>query len=508
MSKNEALINDDELPSDSLLRSSLLVLSVAAVVSIPFLLGGGVATLSRPLWFDELLTYVLVADDSPSHSLQAIADGVDYNPPMLHLSNRLFAFLFGGPSEFSLRLFALLSMVLALAGLYLILRTSWEPLVCLVAIFALNCQPLIVDQASQARFYGPWCASAVWFAWFLLRVSRSENRAAHLALAISSVALCTIHYFGVIALMLISLAHFWRNRRPCPRPVWGFAAILTGPLALLACTPFYLGQRAALTVPTWIDPPDLAQINRFLGTIAPLTQLALVATLAYLCITFLPRKSGNRVPTLSATVDEPFAGLAGLVALPAVLLVFSWLVQPAMVPRYATVSVLAFAPVLAWLAARIPRPLLALLLVWFCLSGAFQWMAVAAAERRHAKDREQLAEAIRNSDPSVPVLFEDKLTLFPLLFYSPDIQERCFYLDFEPEQISRPTAFRLVSRDVVRSFSRHYDHVRLFELANLNKYPRLLVVPIEDDLSGRKEFQSYNIRRYAGGLFELEASQP
>src|SRR5262249_2170405 len=125
--------------------------------------------LQRHFWLDEIYTQTLVSDPDLGHAMAALAGGVETHPPTLYALLRLYTALLGGASEVTLRTFALLSVIGALLGLYVGLRTVYGSLVALTPVLAIWGHGLVVHHAFEARFYGPLLAGAVWFAYFLNR---------------------------------------------------------------------------------------------------------------------------------------------------------------------------------------------------------------------------------------------------------------------------------------------------------------------------------------------------
>ena len=100
-------------------------------------------------WRDEDVDTLLAdserySDPDLAHALQALANVVDTNPPNLHLLLRLWTGLIGSQSETVFRCFALLSMFLALCGIYVVLRDVFAPLPALAGVLAVWCHPLIL----------------------------------------------------------------------------------------------------------------------------------------------------------------------------------------------------------------------------------------------------------------------------------------------------------------------------------------------------------------------------
>src|SRR5262249_8144528 len=246
-------------------------------------------------WLDEIYTHTLTADPDLGHALRALAAGVETHPPTYYLLLRLFTAVYGECSETALRVFALLAVVVALIGLYVLLRMAFAPLAAFAGVLAVWGHGLVIHHAFEARFYGPWLAATVWFAYFLARCRVSAHRLrTDSLLAVSSLLLCTIHYFGIITLTLIVGFELCFHRSPGKFRASGWLAVMAGPVALLACVPLLLNQRAAFTVPTWVAAPTLSsvvQIGTWVLLPASLTAVLVVCWFSTLfrTLTGMPR---------------------------------------------------------------------------------------------------------------------------------------------------------------------------------------------------------------------------
>ena len=128
----------------------LILLSVVVVLS-------GTVSLHRPLWMDEVHSWILITDVDAAHSLRALSDGADYNPPVYFLFARMLDLLPGGVTEFSLRLLSAGIMTTAIVFTCLTLMRSFSPGTSLIAVIPIAAHPLVVDQFAEVRFYPLWC---------------------------------------------------------------------------------------------------------------------------------------------------------------------------------------------------------------------------------------------------------------------------------------------------------------------------------------------------------------
>jgi hypothetical protein len=458
--------------------------------------------INRHFWLDELFTFRIVADPDLMHSLRAVQSGTDANPPVLLFLLRTLSYFTGGASEQTFRFFSLASVMAALVGLYVGLRQDFGVLASAAAVLAIWAHPLVLDKAFDGRFYGPWLALVVWFAYLFRQALRGRaNAVTYTLLGATAVLLCTIHYFGVVTLGLVACTGWILMR-----PAWAvarraFYVSALGPLALLICIPvFLIGQRRALMAPTWIKlaaPGDLLNFIRsvllpyHLGAV-----LVTAAASAALSASFVKANSSD-VPESSPSV---WWGIIGVLLLVPFLIVFSYAVQPATTERYAFPAVAALAPVTAFAVSRM-RWFWAVALCGFLLLVSSSQMRTEA--RRYAdidQDTDTLIEVLRSETASndVPIIFESNHEAFVLGRYAPDLAARSFYLDYEPDQLAVHKAIRLHDRDMARIHARIYGQPRLMKWEVVQTLPRVLLVKgsvydnrvshaplIEHEISGR-----------------------
>src|SRR5207253_8559564 len=188
--------------------------------------------------------------------------------------------------------------------------------VAVVGALVLWAHPLVIHHAFEARFYAPLMAATALVAWSL----GVPGRRGQVLLAVFSILLCTLHYFGVLVLILLIGGAIGSGRRS-RRNLWAAAF---GPLAMLACLPILLQQRAALPHKTWLSDLDSAAVWQFAKELTCLPVL-LVFVAAYVVGRFTKMR-GIRISL--------FAPLLALLAMPLLLLLISVTVQPVMLARY------------------------------------------------------------------------------------------------------------------------------------------------------------------------------
>jgi 4-amino-4-deoxy-L-arabinose transferase-like glycosyltransferase len=98
--------------------------------------------------------------------------------------------------------------------------------------------------------------------------------------------------------------------------------------------PIYLSQRHGTSVPTWLEPATLVEVNKFLILLFPVLTIVIVV-LAWWVDRLCAKREFDEVPTA-----RPLAGLFGLTFLFVPLLVISFAMQNVLLHRY-TIAMIA-----------------------------------------------------------------------------------------------------------------------------------------------------------------------
>jgi hypothetical protein len=487
-------------------------LLLLAGIALQVGLSGSTYLLQRHFWLDEIYTHTLVSDPDLGHALKALSGGVETHPPTLYALLRVFTTLSGGCNEIALRSFALLSVIGALLGLYVVLRTAYAPLVALTPVLAIWGHGLVVHHAFEARFYGPMLAGAIWFAYFLNR-SRAPGarRPILVLLAVSSLFLCTIHYFGIISFGLVAAFEllFHRPVDRTPKAAWLAASL--GPLALAACLPLLVSQRAAFTVPTWVRSPTLstiAELGTWILLPASFAAVLLAAWLSTLLQKLVPPKGH---PPATGEEVTAMAGLTGLVFMPAFLILFSFAVQPVWVERYALSAVAGLAPAVAFLVARIVRVGVLGLIVFFLVVSTQQLRNQTVEAREQDQRTDALIATLRQPDGGGPIICEHLSAQYVLHHYAPDLAP--FFVDHEPGQTDCRQNEYFFSRDLCRNYQAHYTVPKTIPweaLPNMSPRYRLIAgVPwSRSKVTFLRHYPAFEMHELEHGLYQLVAAEP
>jgi hypothetical protein len=434
-----------------------------------------VATLfSRDFWLDEIYTHTLVADPDMAHAGRALAAGVETHPPALYLLLRAFTFVAGACDEVTLRALALLSVGLGLAGVYCCLRGAFAAPASLAAVLLLWCHPLVEAHAFEARFYGPWLAGLVWFAFFLARCRAGGGGwSARLGAAACAVFVCTVHYLGILSLGLVVAGELVARRLAGMPLRGGLASAALGPLALAACLPLLARQRTALTVATWVPPATAERSLAFLKDI--FLDPYLVPLVVTVWVFFLVRdvRSGGG----GAGGLLPLAGLTALLLFPLALVTFSWVAQSVLEPRYALVAAAGLGPAAASLLAPLPRRWAWAVSAYLVVVSALGLSALASRYREEDGKTRELIAALRAGTDAADVIFESPVRMYVVCRYAPDLARRCYLMDFERGDFRPIHDSRLFVRDLARRYAEYYSPTSLRPWRSLRGLPRFYLVP-------------------------------
>jgi hypothetical protein len=420
-----------------LARRELWIAAVAvlSVLLVPLLVPALRPLITRPLWLDELHTWLLSRELPSSRLVSQLERGADFNPPLLYVVDSLLLYLLpASKTQIVLRLTSLLAVAGTMLLLYRIHRGRFGVVASAAGALAPLANFTVVWQLFEARFYSPWLLLTVAVAWALEQVvEHPRSRVRFAALVLLAAATCLVHYFGIISLGCLALGVVVKLRQPSRlwRPLLG---LVLGMLALVAWMPVYAAQAQVVSVHTWVPAPTLRTLYDFLReTLAYPPYLIVVAV----AIGFAVLRRAPRRPPITPSVAQ--AALLGLLAMPIVLVVFSVLLQPVHIPRYAFPALAGASVLVALATSRLPRPLAMLVLV-----------ALLANYGKHEVKRARMARAfslnvtsaVRDvngvaGDPR-PVVSLDRFSLYPTALSAANRNARL--------------AFLVIPRDTIRAY--------------------------------------------------------
>jgi hypothetical protein len=209
-------------------------------------------------------------------------------------------------------------------------------------------------------------------------------------------ATCLIHYFGVISVGCLGLGLVILVMTPARLWRVAFAAAF-GVVALAAWMPVYAAQRRVLHVATWLPAPTARSSIVFLLLFFAWFPYVLVIAAAAI----VRWRERGHAPALTRPTPAQ-AALLGLLALPLILVLFSYLVQPALLGRYALPAIAGMAVVVTIATAVLPLRLQQLALIGMLASygAVLVWKTRVARGFVSPSTRRQLPSLRAASRPS------------------------------------------------------------------------------------------------------------
>ena len=395
-----------QLPVSSRELGWFLAVFMAAIAAI-VAMGGSVLWLRQP-WHDERCCTLYAID--ASNPIQVVSNVVhgDVAPPLLHLIVWSITRVTGTATPV-LRSIPLLAMGVAFLFVYLALRRRFGIVASGAGVLSLATQGLIIEHAFEIRFYAFWVMFCAMYAWSLDIDTGLPSRRRDIAVALHSVCICLIHWFGIISLggmaTAVVLAHGGRWRQGL-RLV---APSLAGVTTFVVLTPLFVTQaRTAGSLAYW-PPLSLWQLEE-----TALTFLAL--PLVVLLITFAARRlpSAKAAPP-RALFDPSLAALLGCIVMPVALVLISAVLKPVVWPRYEIVAVLAWAPIVSLSIETLPR--------LHRVVGVGALIVIAGLKVRHEAQSKAAFEAVVDAfqeqvlalrPTGVPIVFQDQFLQYPV----------------------------------------------------------------------------------------------
>jgi len=463
---------------------------------------------TRPFWLDEWFTYLVSNHDSIGEVFSDLKRGADFGPPFFYLVGWAIRAITGSITPTSLRIVTFVAMLGALVFVFLILRRRWGAVPAFIAVLAIASNRYLFEYAFEARFYATWMLFAAAFAWALtLDRDKPRSRRRDILLAVSAVLLCTNHWYGVISLGLMAaavVATFGRQWREGLRLVAPGAA---GIVALLLASPLMFGQRGSIVEKTWVQDLNRFQVATMLGTfwwaIVPVA-----AVLVMLVGVLLPNRKAPLRESLAYAVRDPgVAALFAHVVMPLVLIVLS-LQQPSMLPRYALVTLFAWAPLVA-IAAK------SLGIAGRSVATAILLAALGSRILLTAKEKLDFAIGVATAKQNLelacgaglPIVVQSRHVLYPVMADSPTACPHVRFLVLSDSTINRilpggpPFSFTRRFQRFEREFAGHHERIygfpRSVSEAQLDSVPEFFLLASGPNLPPGYD----NVERFVAAVF-------
>jgi hypothetical protein len=460
----------------------------------------------RPFWTDEVILSLLLSEPSLSAMLTTIRSGGDWAPPLIHLVLWPFVKLNGAATPTLLRSFALVSVTLAQVFVYLTMRRHVRASAALCGVLAVTANSLVAAHTFEARFYGPWLLCAAAFAWAIgVDASADRSRRRDAAIAVTSVLLCSVHWFGVftLSLMLGGALLALGARGPAIRRL---APAATGIVVLALISPIALSQRASAKGMMWVADLNWAQIsavaNRYWFTVSGMIALALVVAALW-----FSRRDAKPVLQLGRELFRAdTSALLACALMPVALIVLSVVLSPSMIDRYAIVTALVWAPIAAIAAERAGvwvRVVAIAALAWFSTmamgrvlfsGGDFAAQTAMLAQANREGAARQLPVVFVRLHAIFPVAGPERTTTSARMLVLSDTAINALYPQSQLEWLRHSLQ---VERNIAAFHERLFGIPRVVTQAQLDTTRRFAVVAADVSLPGGYK----QIDRWAATLF-------
>jgi hypothetical protein len=394
--------------------AAVLAVFTAAIATLPTFFDASTLWTKR-FWLDEqCCTLYAVYDAASFFDLFGTVKRSEVGPPLLHMIVWTVGKVTGSLSPTVVRSIMLVTIVAALLLLWIVLRRRFAVTSTAAAVTAVAGHGLVLQHAFDGRFYGPWLFFAVGYVWALgVEADKPRSARRDAAVALFSLFLCTIHWFGVISLGLMAAGAVVAHGRRWKQGVRLVAPGVVGLVALAALIPMMLFQlRTGGEDILWVPPLNMAQVKVF--TQAFVVRLPIVIALVLLLVAAL-RPHHQRPAVMSVLRDPPMAAMLATGLMTLALIVISAVLNSVMVPRYAISSVLLAAPIVA-LAAETLKPYLRVL-----LTAVFVLLLVRRMEREivnarfFAQTTDLYAELVAQLKPqNAPIVFQSYFMMYPV----------------------------------------------------------------------------------------------
>lgn len=392
----------------------LLAVLAIAIATLPTLFDGA-ALWTKRFWLDEqCCTMYAVTDANSFLDLFGTVKRSEVGPPLLHMIVWTVGKITGSLSPTVVRSIMLVSVVAALLVLWVVLRRRFSASASACALVAVAGHGLVLQHAFDGRFYGPWLFFAAGYAWALgVDSEQPRSRRRDAAVALFSLFLCTIHWFGVISLGLMATGAVAAHGRRWKVGLRLVAPGIVGLVALAALIPMLLFQlRVGGEDILWVPPLNWLQVKTFVQ--AFIVRLPVIIALVVVLAAAL-RKAVTRPAVMAALRDPPMAAMLATGLMTFALVAISAVLNSVMVPRYAIVSVLFAAPVVAF-AADLERRWVRL-----ALAGIFGMLLVARMDREinnanyFATTTNLYADLVAElRKTNAPIVFQSYFMMYPV----------------------------------------------------------------------------------------------
>jgi 4-amino-4-deoxy-L-arabinose transferase-like glycosyltransferase len=298
--------------------------------------------MTRPLWYDELCTWVMVQQHPISVFWNALKDGVDGQPPLFYLMERPVAAAVAN-EQVSYRLLPILGFSCTVACLFLLIRKRSGNVNALFCA-AIPLATLLYDPyAVEGR---PYTLVVACLSIALLCYDRAPDAGWMLLMGLSLAVAEALHYYAVLAVAPFILAETALTLR-IRRPRWAvWLALCGGVIPVAGFWPLLSRQRAYYSEYFWAQPSFLGAESSygwfFRTSLAWGVGLAATAALAVLLSMLAAERAATRGEYREGALFHQRVLVLGFLAFPFLSFLAAEMAHGGMTERYMLPAVLGF----------------------------------------------------------------------------------------------------------------------------------------------------------------------
>jgi len=461
-------------------RQTLATTGLLALIAYS-LLRSAVAAAAKPLWFDEICTWIIARLGSPHAIWQALTQAADGQPPLFYLIEGHLGGLVRNP-EIAFRIPSIFGFACALLFVFVYTRKRTSGADALLCSALLLLTILFDTYAIEAR---PYSLEVACIALALLCYQHAPAPRWMILMAAALALAENLHYYAIFALVpfgFAEIAYLWKTRR-FRVSVW--LALLCGMLPLLWLFPLLraltltYGQHLLAPASLVRTVAIYSWIFAAHGNVVLVSALVMVGAAALLVAGAAVTQALLTSPRLrTAWLEDPFAHeyilTLGFLALPFITYAGAKITHGALTDRYVLSVVLGFPLAACYLLPRMGRKSrIAFAAAAILLIAAREtrfWISQAhlmAQPEIPWMRAQQIIDAAGNAD--LPVAVSSAVQYLELNHYAPPEIERRLVLLVDP-----PKAIEFDGTDsgdrqmlILRSYApMHVEEFRLFRPAH------------------------------------------
>ena len=380
---------------------------------------------SRQLWHDELYTYYIAKAPTLPQLFRELQ--LDLNPPLEYLAVRASLTMFGD-SAYATRLPSIIAFLIGSLCCYRFVSRRLGWIYGLLALLVCWSTPLS-GYATEAR---PYALVVGWFGMAMLAWERASkpgrSRASVLWLAGAVTGMMLSHIFSLLYIAPFCLAEAWRFYRT-RRLDWAlWAALLAPALIPLIFLKLMARFEASLFPPIFqASPRRLAAF--YYHTLWPEASALAIAVGAALLIGFRAKRRRANPASLLSTVEMAF--IAGLLAIPEIVILLLMKTHGAFFPRYAILAAFGYAFVVAFGIAQLTGVNRLAAAVACGVLFLYDAGAINSAYKGRQLEKEWPGKeiAMQRVRPDLPMVAASGLTFLEMGHYAmPGTIQRLYYL--------------------------------------------------------------------------------